>query len=85
MTHVSYSELRNNLAKYMDQVVEDRVELHVTRQDHPGVVLMSEEEFAGWKETVHLLSSPANAPAADLRGPGRDRGGHPADPLRARP
>lgn len=61
VTHVSYSELRNNLAKYMDQVVQDRVELHVTRQDHPGVVMISEAEFEGWKETVHLLSSPANA------------------------
>ncbi|WP_228391238.1 type II toxin-antitoxin system Phd/YefM family antitoxin [Komagataeibacter medellinensis] len=26
-----------------------------------SVVLMSEEEFSGWQETVHLLSSPRNA------------------------
>jgi antitoxin YefM len=61
MAHVTYTDLRNNLAKYMDAVVQDGTELHVTRQDHEGVVLMSEREFASWQETVHLLSSPANA------------------------
>ncbi|WP_159718605.1 type II toxin-antitoxin system Phd/YefM family antitoxin [Geminicoccus flavidas] len=61
MAYVTYSELRNNLVKYIDQVVEDRVELHVSRQDRPGVVMLSEEESEGWKEIVHLLNSPANA------------------------
>jgi antitoxin YefM len=36
--------------------------LFVTRQGGKGtVVIMAEEEFAGWQETVHLLSSPKNA------------------------
>lgn len=62
MGHVSYTELRQNLARYMDQAVEDRAPIVVTRQGGKGnVVLMSEEEFAGWQETVHLLRSPANA------------------------
>jgi antitoxin YefM len=61
MAHVSYSELRNNLATYMDAVCDDRAPLLVTRQNARSVVLMSEEDYEGLMETVHLLKSPANA------------------------
>jgi antitoxin YefM len=61
MAHVSYSELRNNLASYMDQVCDDRAPLFVTRQNARSVVVMSEEDYEGLMETVHLLNSPANA------------------------
>lgn len=62
MAHVSYTELRQNLARYMDQAVESRTPIVITRQNGKGnVVLMSEEEFEGWQETTHLLRSPANA------------------------
>jgi antitoxin YefM len=62
MTHVSYTDLRQNLSRFLDEVVETRAPLVVTRQGGKGnVVMMAEAEFAGWQETVHLLSSPANA------------------------
>jgi antitoxin YefM len=62
MTHVSYTELRQNLSRYLDEAVETRAPITVTRQGGKGnVVMLSEEEFAGWQETVHLLSSPRNA------------------------
>jgi antitoxin YefM len=61
MAHVSYSELRNNLASYMDEVCNDRAPLVITRQNARSVVMMSEEEYEGLMETVHLLKSPANA------------------------
>jgi antitoxin YefM len=61
MAHVSYSQLRNNLASYMDQVCDDRAPLLVTRQNARSVVLMSEDDYEGLMETVHLLKSPANA------------------------
>lgn len=61
MAHVSYTELRGNLAAYMDQVCDDRVPLLVTRQNARSVVMLSEEEYEGLLETVHLLKSPANA------------------------
>ncbi len=61
MAHVSYSELRNNLASYMDEVCDDRAPLLVTRQNARSVVLMSEDDYEGLMETVHLLKSPANA------------------------
>jgi antitoxin YefM len=61
MAHVSYSELRNNLASYMDEVCDNRAPLFVTRQNARSVVMMSEEDYEGLMETVHLLKSPANA------------------------
>jgi antitoxin YefM len=61
MAHVSYSELRNKLASYMDKVCDDHAPLLVTRQNARSVVLMSEDDYEGFMETVHLLKSPANA------------------------
>jgi antitoxin YefM len=56
--HVSYAEFRNNLAKYMDEV--NAGPLHIER-DAGSVVMISENEFEGWKETIYLLQSTANA------------------------
>jgi antitoxin YefM len=62
MSHVTYTELRQNLARYLDEAVESRAPIVVTRPGGKGnVVMLSEDEFAGWQETVHLLSNPANA------------------------
>jgi antitoxin YefM len=61
MAHVSYSQLRNNLASYMDAVCDDRAPLLVTRQNARSVILMAEDDYEGLMETVHLLKSPANA------------------------
>ncbi|MEW6767460.1 MAG: type II toxin-antitoxin system prevent-host-death family antitoxin [Pseudomonadota bacterium] len=61
MAHVTYSELRNNLSSYMDDVCDSRAPLVVTRQNARGVVMVSEEDYESLMETVHLLRSPANA------------------------
>jgi len=59
---VSLTSLRQNIAAYFDQVTDDREPLVVTRSGGKGnLVVMSEAEFAGWQETVHLLSIPKNA------------------------
>jgi antitoxin YefM len=60
-TRVTYTDFRKRLATYMDQVWDSRAPLHVARQGGRAVVVVSEEEFDGWMETVHLLRSPANA------------------------
>ncbi len=60
-SHVTYSDFRERLAAYMDQVWDSHAPLHVTRQGGRAVVVLSEEEFNGWMETIHLLRSPANA------------------------
>ncbi|WAX94721.1 type II toxin-antitoxin system prevent-host-death family antitoxin [Aminobacter sp. NyZ550] len=61
MTHVTLTELRANMAKYLDKVEADRTELVVTRQNHEPVVVMALSELEGLRETLHLLSSRANA------------------------
>jgi antitoxin YefM len=61
MGYVAYTDLRENLARYMDEAVDSRAPIVVTRQGKPAVVMMSLEEFEGWQETVHLLSNPRNA------------------------
>jgi antitoxin YefM len=67
MSRVSYTDLRSNLAKYMDEVCDNRATLTVTRQNARSVVMLSEEEYESMLETLHLLRSPANA-AHLLRG-----------------
>ena len=61
MHAISYSEARENLKSVIDKVVADRAPIHITRQRGEGVVMVSESEWAGMEETLHLLSSPANA------------------------
>jgi antitoxin YefM len=61
MSYVSYTELRTHLAKYMDEVCDSRAPLHITRQNARTVVMISEDEYEGMIETLHLLRSPANA------------------------
>lgn len=61
MGHVSYSELRANLASLMDRVCDSREPLVVTRQNARSVVIVSEQEYESMLETLHLLRSPANA------------------------
>ena len=49
MSHVSYSELRQNLSRYLDEAVETRAPVVVTRQRGKGnVVMISDAEFSGW-------------------------------------
>ncbi len=61
MVRVSFSAFRRDMAGLMDEVVASGEALVVTRRGRGGVVVMSEEAFAGWEETMHLLRSPANA------------------------
>jgi antitoxin YefM len=61
MSHVSYTELRTHLAKYMDEVCDSRAPLYVTRQNARSVVMLSADEYEGMMETLHLLRNPANA------------------------
>jgi antitoxin YefM len=58
----SISDFRKNIAADIDAVVDDQEMLIVTRTGgKQPVVVMSLEEFEGWKETLHLNSTRANA------------------------
>jgi len=61
MTIISLSEFRANIAKHLDQTEADRTELIVTRRNREPVVVMPLSELEGLRETLHLLSTPANA------------------------
>ena len=57
----NFSKARANLKALMDRVVEDKIPLKIQRQSGEAVVMVSESEWAGMEETIHLLSSPENA------------------------
>ena len=61
MNVLSYSDTRANLKKVMDQVVQDRTPVVVTRQRGEAVVIVSLADWNAMEETTHLLSSPRNA------------------------
>ena len=61
MKVVSYSEARNNLKSVLDQVADDASETIIHRRDGQDAVVMSLASFNSLMETLHLLSSPANA------------------------
>ena len=61
MGHVNYTDLRQNLARYMEEVCDSHAPLVVTRQNARPVVLISQEEYDRMAETLHLMRSPRNA------------------------
>lgn len=61
MQAVSYSELRKNLKKYIDDVYSGHYPLVITRKNAENVVLISLDEFNALNETNYLLASKANA------------------------
>ena len=61
MDVLSYSDARANLKGVMDRVVNDRTHVVVTRQKAEAVVMVSLSEWNAIEETMHLLSTPANA------------------------
>jgi antitoxin YefM len=61
MEAISYTSVRNNLAKTIDKVNEDHAPIIITRQNGSSAVLMSLEDFNAYEETAYLMRSPANA------------------------
>jgi antitoxin YefM len=57
----TYTTLRENLASYLDRVVDDREVLVVKRRGARDVAIIAADELAGVLETAHLLRSPKNA------------------------
>lgn len=57
----SYSELRQNLKKAIDQVSRDHEPIFITSHKKRKAVLLSYEDYCALEETTYLLRSPANA------------------------
>jgi len=56
MKAVNYTDLRLNLKKWLDLVVDDVEELIIKRKDNKDLILISLEEYNSLKETSYLLS-----------------------------
>ncbi len=61
MLAANYSEFRGDLKKYLDDVEENNETLIIKRGKGKGTVMISLNEYNSIMETVHLLSSKANA------------------------
>lgn len=57
----TYTALRENLASYLERVVDDREVVVVKRRGARDVAIIAADELAGLEETAYLLRSPANA------------------------
>ncbi|MCH6199766.1 type II toxin-antitoxin system Phd/YefM family antitoxin [Aquiflexum sp. LQ15W] len=61
MIAANFSEFRTQLKKYLDDVEDNNETLIVKRKTGKGTVVISLDEYNSIMETVHLLSSKANA------------------------
>lgn len=61
MKTVSFSEARQNFASVMNETVDDRAPILITRQKGTACVIMSLAEYESLEETAYLLRSPSNA------------------------
>ena len=57
----SFAHVRDHLDQVIDEVCETNEPLVIRRRGHRPVVMMSKAEFLSMEETLHLLSSAANA------------------------
>jgi antitoxin YefM len=61
MIVANYSEFRNELKNYLDNVEFNNETLIIKRGSGKGTVLISLDEYNSIMETLHLLSSKKNA------------------------
>ena len=61
METVSYTMVRNNLAKIMNHVCNGHAPIIITRSKAKPVVMISLEDYNALEEINYLLKSPANA------------------------
>ncbi len=65
MQALTFNQVIQNFANFMDEVNHNHEPLVITHENHQSVVLMSLNDFNVWQETLYLTRSSANAD--DLR------------------
>lgn len=60
MKAISYTSVRSNLAKTMEQICDDHEPIVITRKNERSVVMVSLEDYEALEETAYLLRSPKN-------------------------
>ena len=58
METLSLSEAKINLSRLVDKVNTTDEEIVITKNGRPAAVLVSPDEFEGWKETLFIQSDP---------------------------
>lgn len=61
MQTIMFSRARSELAGLLDRVARDRAPIEIVRREKASAILIDKDEYEGLMETIHLLSSPANA------------------------
>jgi antitoxin YefM len=61
MRALTYTTVRQNLAKTIDRVIDDHEPIIVTKKNDRAVVMIALEDYEAMEETAYLLRSPANA------------------------
>jgi len=60
MIQTTYSDLRRNLARYLDEATDDCETIVVRRRGKKDVALIAADELRSLQETVHVLTPPEN-------------------------
>jgi antitoxin YefM len=58
---ITYTQARENLAKLLDEVTQDREIVIIHRRGEEDAALIAASELSSLIETAYLLRSPANA------------------------
>jgi antitoxin YefM len=61
MTAITVSEAKENLERIISQVLDSDEPAILRTETGQEVVVLPLEDFNSWKETIYLLSKPANA------------------------
>lgn len=59
--HTNYTNARERLADLLDQVVDNRETVIISRRGKKDVAMIAADELRGIMETIHLFRSPKNA------------------------
>jgi len=60
MLAATFSDVRKNLKRFMDVVVDDHDTLIIVRQEGRHVVMLSKAEYDNMVENIHVLGSKSN-------------------------
>ena len=61
ITKVSPDEFSKDVDRYISEANTLHKVFEIPGGDEKSVVVLSKQDFEGWQETIHLLSSQANA------------------------
>ncbi len=55
---ISATQARKQFFKLLEEAGRSGADIRITFEGHPSVILLSEEEYEGWLETLEVMSDP---------------------------